>query len=116
MSRRLETSGPGFFGSWAILPFLAAGREVHGVEESPQRASEEPATVDAGEVQTSSRASFIAADRDQDAESVDAVAGSEFLDDRIRLQERPHSSCHIETCCSVLIITKAPRQVTDRPR
>jgi hypothetical protein len=35
----------------------------------------------------SAGASFIAADRDHDAERLDAVAGSEFLDDRIRLRE-----------------------------
>ena len=33
------------------------------------------------------RASFIAADAEDDAERLDVVAGSEFLDDRIRLAE-----------------------------
>jgi hypothetical protein len=87
MSRGLVTSGRHFFTGSAILRLLAAGPEGRSMEESPRRAAEEPATVEAGDVQPSPRASFIAADRDQDAESVDAVAGSEFVDDRIRLQE-----------------------------
>jgi nucleoside-diphosphate-sugar epimerase len=87
MSRVTVTIGAGFVGSGAILRLLAFGSEVGSMEESPRRAAEEPATVDAGDVQPSPRASFIAADREQDAESVDAVAGSEFVDDRIRLQE-----------------------------
>jgi hypothetical protein len=80
------TSGPRFFISSAILRLLAAS-EVRSREDNPGRVAEEPATVDAADVQPSRRASFIAADRDQGAESVDAVAGSEFVDDRIRLQE-----------------------------
>jgi nucleoside-diphosphate-sugar epimerase len=63
MSKVLVTSGPGFFGSRAILRLVAAGREVRSMEESPRRAPEEPATVDAGDVQSSSRASFTAAER-----------------------------------------------------
>jgi hypothetical protein len=87
MSRVIVMSGPGFFGSRAILRLPAAGGEARSVEESTRRAVEEPATVDTGDVQPSPRASFTAADREQAAESVDAVAGSEFVDDRIRLQE-----------------------------
>jgi hypothetical protein len=62
MSKVVVRSGPGFSGSLAVLRLLAAGSDVRSWEESPRRAPEEPATVD-------------------------AVAGSEFLDDRIRLQE-----------------------------
>jgi hypothetical protein len=35
----------------------------------------------------SDRARLTVADRDQDAPRVDAVAGSEFLDDQLRLEE-----------------------------
>jgi hypothetical protein len=38
-------------------------------------------------VQGGARASFSTADRDHDAGRLDVVAGSEFLDDRIRLRE-----------------------------
>ena len=62
--RLIETIGPGFFG-----------------------AAPEPSTVDPRDVQPSPRASFVTAIRKQDADSVDAVAGSEFVDDRIRRQE-----------------------------
>ena len=65
MSRGHVTSGPAFFGSRAILRLLADGSEVPSMDENPSRAAEESATVDAGDVQPSSRASFIAADRDQ---------------------------------------------------
>jgi hypothetical protein len=36
--------------------------------------------------QPSARVSFTVADRDHDTERLDAVAGSEFIDDRIRLR------------------------------
>jgi hypothetical protein len=79
MSRVLVTSGPGFFGSRAIFRFLAAGVEARSLEEA--------AATNTRDLQPSSRPSFIAVDHDQGAERVDAVAGSEFVDDRIRLQE-----------------------------
>jgi hypothetical protein len=75
-------SSLGVFGSRAMLSLLATGGE-----ERERRAVEEPATVETGDVQPSPRASFSAADREEAADSVDAVAGSEFVDDRIRLQE-----------------------------
>jgi nucleoside-diphosphate-sugar epimerase len=88
MSKVLVTSWPGFFGSVAILRILAAGREVRTMEESPTTGgAEESAMVNAGDIQPSPGASFIAADRDQDVERLDTVAGSEFVDDRIRLRE-----------------------------
>jgi hypothetical protein len=80
--------GPPLFStSSAILRLLGAGGEVRSMEARPRRAAQEPSAVDAGDVQPSPPASFIAAVRDQDAERVDAVAGSEFIDDRMRLQE-----------------------------
>ena len=53
--------------------------------ESPTRAAEVRATQDTGDVQPGAPVSLIAADRDDDAERLDAVAGCEFVDDRIRL-------------------------------
>jgi hypothetical protein len=87
MSRALLTSGPGFFSRLANVRLLPAVREVGRMEESPARVPEEPATMDVREVQPSRGASTIAADLDHHAESLDAVAGSEFVDDRIRLRE-----------------------------
>jgi nucleoside-diphosphate-sugar epimerase len=86
MSRLLVTSRPGFFGSVAIHRLLAAGREVLTME-SPTRGTEQSAMMNAGDAQPSPGASFIAADGDHPAETPDAVAGSEFVDDRIRLPE-----------------------------
>jgi hypothetical protein len=87
MSRGLVTSGPHFFTSKRERPPL--GRRPSGAWHGgePEARSGGAAAVEAGDVQPSPRASFIAAGRHQDAESVDAVAGSEFVDDRIRLQE-----------------------------
>ena len=56
------------------------------MDENPAGAPAEPATKDIGECQPS-WAPSIAADLDDRTESLDAVAGSEFADDRIRLQE-----------------------------
>jgi hypothetical protein len=43
------------------------------------------AILDTGDDPPGARVSFIASDRDDDAERLDAVAGCEFVDDRIRL-------------------------------
>ena len=56
------------------------------IDENPTLAPEEPATRDIAELQPSG-ATVIAADLDDHTERLDAVAGSEFVDDRIRLQE-----------------------------
>ena len=56
------------------------------MDENPTRVPEEPATKDVGELQPSG-ASVIAADLNDHTERLDDVAGSEFVDDRIRLQE-----------------------------
>jgi hypothetical protein len=79
-------SGSGFLGNRAILRLLAANAEARRSGESTRSAAEQPTTVDAGDVPPSPHASF-AAHCEQGADSVDAVAGSEFVDDRIRLQE-----------------------------
>jgi hypothetical protein len=78
---------PGFFSRLANVRLLTATREVRGVEESRRRLPEEPATMDVREVQPSRGASTIAAELDHHMERLDAVAGSEFVDDRIRLRE-----------------------------
>jgi hypothetical protein len=77
---------PGFFSRLANVRLLTATREVRGVEESRRRLPEEPATMDVREAQPNRGASIVAADLDHQAESQDAVAGSEFVDDRIRLR------------------------------
>jgi len=87
MSRVLVTSRPGLVGSRMILRLLAAGREVRTMMVSPMRATEMRTMRVIGDLQPSARVSFIAADRDHDAGRLDAVAGSEFVDDRIRLRE-----------------------------
>ena len=46
-----------------------------------------PAMMDVREIQPSRGTSIIAAGLGDHAESLDAVAGSEFVDDRIRLRE-----------------------------
>ena len=87
MSRVLATGGPGLVGSRVMLRLLAAGREVRTAVVSLTRAAESRAIPDTGNVQPGARVSFVAADRDHDAAQLDAVAGSEFVDDRIRLPE-----------------------------
>ena len=85
MSRVLWTGGPGLFSRLANVRLLAATREVRGMEESRTRVLEGPGTTDVREVQSTRGASTVAADLDHHAESLDAAAGSEFVDDRIRL-------------------------------
>lgn len=87
MSRILLTRWPRSVGG-AIPRRSAASREVRTmVESSPPRAAAVPALLDTRTVQPGARVSFIAADRDDDTRRLDAVAGGEFLDDRIRLRE-----------------------------
>jgi hypothetical protein len=71
------------------MPRLSAAcREVRNmVESSPPRAAAVRALVGTRTVQAGARVSFIAANRDDDTRRLDAVAGGEFLDDRIRLRE-----------------------------
>jgi hypothetical protein len=71
---RVLAGGPGLGDSRVILRLLAAVREVRTV-------------ADTGGVQPSARVSFIAPDRNHDVDMLDAVAGCEFVDDRIHLLE-----------------------------
>ena len=73
MSGFIVTGGRGLFGGRAIHRLLAAGAAPRSMEESPGHAAEEPATPNR--------------DVPHDGESVDGIAGSEFVDDRIRLRE-----------------------------
>ena len=87
MSSVLATSGRGFFRRLADVRLLAAAREVLGMEESRTRVPEESGTMDVREIQPNRGPSIIAADLDHHAGSLDAIAGSEFVDDRVRLRE-----------------------------
>ena len=87
MTRILVASRPGFFSRLANLRLLAVAREVRSMEESPARVPEEAATIVVREIQPSGGASIMVADRGHHAERLDAVAGSEFVDDRIRRRE-----------------------------
>jgi hypothetical protein len=59
---------------------------VHTIEENSTPAASVRAVLDTRNVQPNARVGFIAADR-EDAGRLDAVAGCEFVDDRIRLRE-----------------------------
>lgn len=89
MRRRLITSGPHFTRS-AILRLFAAGSAVRTMEENPTPAASMRAVLDRRNVQPDARLRFTAADRD-DVGRLDAVAGSEFVDDRIRCESDPLS-------------------------
>jgi hypothetical protein len=86
MSKGLVTSGPHLTTRSAILRLLAAGPGVRTIEENSTPAASVRAVLDTRNVQPNARVRFIAADRD-DAGRLDAVAGCEFVDDRIRLRE-----------------------------
>jgi hypothetical protein len=60
---------------------------MHTITTEGPNEAEVRATVNIEEVQPDARVSLIAADRDHGEGSVDAVAGSEFVDDRIRERE-----------------------------
>jgi len=81
----LVVSGPGLFGRLANSRFLAGGK-LRSRDTSHTRGPWESA-ADEREARPSHAASIVAVDLDHDADSLDASAGSEFLDDRIRLPE-----------------------------
>jgi hypothetical protein len=87
ISRVLLTGGPGFFSRLTNVRLLAATRELRGMEESRTRVPMQHGTMDVREVHPNRGPSIVAADLDHDAQRLDAVAGSEFVDDRIRLRE-----------------------------
>ena len=57
------------------------------MEANSTREPEESTTIGAEDVQPGRGASLVPADVDRHPERLDAVAGSEFVDDRIRLEE-----------------------------
>jgi hypothetical protein len=86
MSRVLVTGGPDLVGS-VIFQLLTAGREARTKGEGSTRAEAVRATPEPRGVQRGASRSSGTAGRDDDAGRLDVVAGSEFLDDRIRLRE-----------------------------
>ena len=56
--------------------------QIRAIEKSPTHVVEEPVATDAGNVRPDPAS--VAADADDQGEGLDAVAGSEFVDDRIR--------------------------------
>jgi len=56
--------------------------QIRAIEKSPTHVVEESVAVDAGNVWPDPAS--VAADGDDQGEGLDAVAGSEFVDDRIR--------------------------------
>jgi hypothetical protein len=85
MSRFIETGRPGGFNSLRGVRFLA-GTDRHRVDESRSRAAD-PAARQRQDRRLGSGTPALDADWDPHAESLDDVAGSEFIDDRIRLRE-----------------------------
>jgi hypothetical protein len=81
------TSGPGFLVRVVHFRRLPPAPEVRNLAESSWRVPGERATLGVPAVQPPRMASSTAEDRDYRAEPLDAVAGSEFVDDRIRLRE-----------------------------
>ena len=84
----LTPGGQQWFGNRVILRLLSAGRELRMLAGRTTHAAAAVRAMPASEdVQPRARASFIAAVREPGTESLDAVAGSEFIDDLIRRPE-----------------------------
>jgi hypothetical protein len=82
MRRPFERNGAGVPGGVAPEP-RAAGRAVQRTAVEGQAGGAD--VRHAREVHLSDRVGLTVADHDQDVARLDAVAGSEFLDDRLRL-------------------------------
>jgi hypothetical protein len=81
------TSGAGFLGRLVHFRLLASAPEVRNLAEGSWRVPEERAALEVPEIQPTRTASSTAEDLDHRADALDAVAGSEFVDDRIRLRD-----------------------------
>ena len=87
MPKVLVTSRPGLLGRLVNFRLLSPAREVRSLAESRWRVLDQRATSGLRRIQPNHNASITTADPEHGAESLDAVAGSEFVDDRIRLRE-----------------------------
>ena len=67
-----------------ILRLLTTGRRVRTALGSSPRVVEARAMLEIAGARPAARVSFVAEARDDDAEKLDASAGCEFVDDRIR--------------------------------
>jgi len=81
------TTELGFLGRLVHFQRLTPAAEVRTPAESFRRVPDERATLGVSKIQPTRMASSTAEDLDYRAEPLDAVAGSEFVDDRIRLRE-----------------------------
>jgi hypothetical protein len=81
------TSVPGFLGRLAYFRLLTPVAEVRRLAEGSWRVPDERAPLGVPEIQPTRMPLSTADDLDYRAEPLDAVAGSEFVDDRIRLRE-----------------------------
>jgi hypothetical protein len=91
MNKNLVTGEPGVVGSRAIFRVMAAGREVRAMVAGPTHPPVGTMRNNGG-IHPGAQASFIAADRDLEAGRLDAAAGCEYFDDRIRLPDRGQTS------------------------
>ena len=78
MSTVLVTGGSGFIGSHAILALLAAGHTVRTTVRHLKREADVRAMLKAGGAEPGDRLTFFAADLEQDAGWVEAVAGCDY--------------------------------------
>ena len=79
--------GSGTLARRAIIQVLAVGRRMRSIVGGQTREAEVRAALNIQFVQTSVHISLIAADHPRDDGGLDAAAGCEFVDDRIRLLE-----------------------------
>jgi len=79
MSTILVTGGSGFVGSYCILQLLAAGHRVHTTVRNLKRESNARQMLKQGGAEAGERASFFAADLQEDAGWAEAAAGCEYV-------------------------------------
>jgi hypothetical protein len=87
MPKVFLTSRSGLLGRLVDFRLLSPAREMRSLVERSWQVPDQRATVGVREIQPRNMASITAADPDHGPACLDAVAGSEFVDDRIRLRE-----------------------------